>query len=114
MKKIGLCMLLLGIAAGSIVADVQKSDKPATALPPHPLDEAFQNVDREGNINTNLLRNDLFKKAVSAALRAKQDQEERFQKNPNLAAPTPEQAARVELLEVLTNGTLGNSKTAKG
>jgi hypothetical protein len=49
------------------------------------------------------LLDDLYKKAVKAALKAKQDQEEKFKKNPKLRDASPEQAARVKFLEVLRN-----------
>lgn len=112
-------LLALTVAFASVQGDEKKGDekkgeKPAVgALPPHPLDAAFRNVRTEREINNNLLNNDLYKRAVKEALRAKQEQEARFKKNPKLADASPEQAARVKFLEVLMNEMKGEKQPGK-
>src|SRR5262249_16328326 len=109
MKTLLGALLTLTIAIVSIQAQDQKQDQKKDeksavgALPPHPLDDAFKNVKSERQIYDKLLNNKLYKEAVKAALKAKQDQEDRFKKNPKLRDATPEQAARVKFLEVLKN-----------
>src|SRR5262245_13047071 len=94
--------------------DEKKGDEPAAgALPPHPLDDAFRNVKTERDINNRLLNNDLYKKAVKAALDAKQEQEDNFKKNPKLRDASPEQKARLKFLEVLKNERKGEEKPEK-
>jgi hypothetical protein len=83
------------------------NDKPKVeALPPSPLDKAFDKAMTERNIVDNLINNDLFKKAVKAALKAKQDQVQWFKDHPNGASSTPAQAAREAFLKALQNETL--------
>src|SRR5687768_12055752 len=102
------CIILLGLGllvlvfAGFVQSEDKKPEKPpAGALPPHPLDGAFENANSERAIKDALLNNDRYKKAVTEALKAKRAQEERFRKNPKLLDASPAQAARVKFLEVL-------------
>jgi hypothetical protein len=88
------------ILIGALVSG-QADEKKVAALPPHPLDSAFEKAKTEKAVNEGLLNNDHFKKAVREALKRKQEQEERFRKNPKLLDATPAQAARVKFLEVL-------------
>ena len=98
-------MLALTVAHG----DDKKDDKPkgdraqVGALPPHPLDPAFEKGRSERDFDNALLNNPLFQKAVKEALKAKRDQEEAYRKDPKLRSSTPAQAARVRFLEVLRN-----------
>ena len=78
------------------------NDKPKVeGLPPSPLDKAFEKATTDRNITDNLINNDLFKKAVNAALKAKQDREQEMKKTP--IGPTPAQAARSAFLRTLQN-----------
>jgi hypothetical protein len=119
MKTLLGALLTLTIAIVSIQAqdqkeDQKKDDKSAVgALPPHPLDDAFKNIKNERQIYDKLLNNKLYKEAVKSALKAKQDQEDRFKKNPKLRDATPEQAARVKFLEVLKNEMKDDKKPEK-
>jgi hypothetical protein len=96
-------MLALTVAHG----DDKKDDKPkgdkakVGALPPHPLDPAFEKGRSERDFDNALLNNPLFQKAVKEALKAKRDQEEKYRQNPKLRDATPAQAARKRFLEVL-------------
>jgi hypothetical protein len=78
------------------------NDKPKVgAMAPSPLDKAFDKATTERNIVDNLINNDLFMKAVKAALKAKQDREQAMKKTP--IGPSPAQAARAAFLEALQN-----------
>jgi uncharacterized protein YbcC (UPF0753/DUF2309 family) len=91
------------LLAGLAVADDKDKDKggPVAALAPSPLDGAFEKAMNTKEIDEGLLNNDLYKKAVKAALKAKQDQQKRYADDPKLVGPTPAQAARVAFLEAL-------------
>jgi hypothetical protein len=109
-----LAIVVVLVQAQDQKSDQKKDDKPAVgALPPHPLDDAFQGVKTERNIYDKLLNNDLYKKAVKEALKAKQEQEVKFKKNPKLRDASPEQAARRKFLEVLMNETKDEKKPEK-
>lgn len=85
--------------------DEKKAEKPtAGALPPHPLDNAFERANTERDIDNALLNNDLYKKAMTEALKARRAQEEEFRKNPKLKDASPAQKARLKFLEVLQEG----------
>src|SRR5262245_6030628 len=107
MKRLMLCMALAVPAlllAGSARADDKDKDKDkggVTALPPSPLDGAFEKATDEKGIDEGLLNNDLYKKAVKAALKAKKDMEQKYKDNPKLKAETPAQAARRAFLNTL-------------
>lgn len=91
----------------AIAADEPNKDDrlKVMALPPHPLDKVFEKAATEKQINEGLLNDDLFKKAVKEALKAKKEQEQRYKDNPTLVGASPAQAARVKFLEMLRNET---------
>ena len=102
---LGLAITAALVAFASVQAGGQadkKDDKGVGALPPHPLDDAFQKGNTERALTNGLLNNKLFQNAVAEALKAKRDREDEFRKNPKLRAGSPAQAARVKFLEVLT------------
>jgi len=115
MKQVSMCLVGLAIAVVAVQGQEQKGDKqPAIgALPPHPLDGAFQSVRTETDIKNKLLNNELYKKAVKEALKAYQEQDARFKKNPKLLDASPAQAARVRFLEVLMTEMKGEKKPEK-
>jgi len=97
--------LMLGGLAGADDKPKDKDEPPKVgALPPLPLDGAFEKATTVNGITDGLLNNDQFKKAVAAALKAKKDMEQRYKDNPKLAAQTPAQAARQAFLEALQAG----------
>jgi len=80
----------------------RKEDRaPRTALPPHPLDWAFEEPKDISAITYRLLKDPLFKQAVENALKAKQETETKYKENPNLCAARPAQAARLAFLKTL-------------
>ena len=102
MKNFALCGLLVGLAI--VLATARADDRPKVgALPPHPLDSAFERAGSVKGANEGLLNNALFKKAVEEALKAKAEQEKRFRETPRLMAASPAQVARQKFLEVLMN-----------
>jgi hypothetical protein len=102
-KVISFGLLAIVIAFAAVYADDQP--KKVGALPPHPLDLVFERANSVKAVNEGLLNNDLFKKAVIEALKAKREQEQRFRDNPRLMAASPAQAARQKFLEVITGAT---------
>ena len=78
-----------------------KDKKPVGALPPHKLDGAFEKAKTEKAIMEDLMKNDLFKKAVAEALKAKQKREKEMVENPKILSATPSQAARQKFLEII-------------
>src|SRR5205085_12077966 len=111
MKKFGLAVAVavpILILVGLVCADEkpktedQKPGVGVTALPPHPLDKVFEK-DTEKAINEGLLNNELYKKAVTEAMKAKLEQGKKFKDNPKFVGPSPAQAARTKFLEVLRN-----------
>lgn len=106
-----LASAIFGLAVAFAAQAAEKSEKSAAkkavaALPPHPLDGAFARP----KITDGLLNNDLFKKAVQEAAKARKEQEERFKKNPGFAGPTPAQAARMKFLKVLNGEDNGGGE----
>jgi hypothetical protein len=93
---VGLASLVFCVA----FASADEKPKP-TALPPHKLDVGFEKASTEKAINDALLNNELYKKAVKEALKAKTAQDAKFKENPKLQDASPAQAARQEFLEVL-------------
>lgn len=81
----------------------EKKGGVVTALPPHPLDEAFERGRTLKDIDEGLLNNEHYAKAVKESLKAKQAVEKQRRENPRIAGPTPAQAARQKFLEVLLN-----------
>jgi hypothetical protein len=81
MKTVFFGLLIL---IGALVSG-QADEKKVAALPPHPLDSAFEKAKTEKAINEGLLNNDHYKKAVREALKRKQEQEEMFRKNPKFS-----------------------------
>jgi hypothetical protein len=80
------------------------------ALAPHWLDDVFkQGGGSASAIASTILGDDRFKTAiehaVSKGLDAMKESEEAFRRNPNLMAPSPEQAARKEFVAALGNFT---------
>ena len=63
----------------------------------HPFEKAKSAED----VLKALAKNDLFKKAIDEALKAKKAQEQRFKENKNLADAGPDQVARLAFLRVL-------------
>ena len=76
-------------------------EKKVGALPPHPLDGAFEKGKNVTGITDGLLNNALFKKAMQNAMKAKLDQEAKYRENPNLRAATPAQSARQAFLTTI-------------
>jgi hypothetical protein len=113
MKVASAC--LMGLVITVVGVQGQEGDKKpgVGALPPHALDGAFEKIKTETDIKNRLLNNDLYKKAVKEALKAYQEQEVRFKKEPNLRAANPAQAARVRFLEVLMAEMKGEKKPEK-
>jgi outer membrane protein TolC len=97
---LGFPMVFATVNAGDS-KDQKKEEKKVGALPPHPLDSAFENAKTARAIDEGLLNNPLFKKAVAEALKAKQEQEAKFKENPKLRDASPAQRARLKFLEVL-------------
>lgn len=93
-------LLFAFIFIASALAD---DKKPVSALPPHPLDNAFERCNSERDLTNALLNNQLYQRAVAEALKAKRAQEAMFKANPRYVGPSPAQAARVTFLEVLMN-----------
>jgi hypothetical protein len=87
-------------AQGGDAQDKEKKGVVA-ALAPHKLDPVFDKAKKEEDVFKELMKNDLFKKAVKEAMKAKADQEEAYKKNPDLRSSTPAQAARQKFLEIL-------------
>jgi hypothetical protein len=85
---------------GDKKADTKK-DEPKGALPPHPLDDAFKGNDEAAFMKA-IQDSQIYRNAVKAALKAKKEQEDKFKKNPKLRDASPEQAARVKFLKVLS------------
>src|SRR5262245_12946466 len=102
MKKL-LTFGLLGLAIAVASANAQRRN--VGFLPPSPLDAVFERANSEDAVNDELVKNDLYKKAVQAALKAKKEQEQRLRDNPKLVGPSPAQAARQMFLTVLTGAT---------
>jgi hypothetical protein len=100
-------LAVFGLGALALADDKKPDDrakpKAVTALPPNPLDGAFNGANSVKEIDEGLLNNAHYQKAVKEALKAKQEQEALYKKNPKLVGPTPEQAARVRFLAVLTS-----------
>ncbi len=96
-------MLALAIAFSSADGGDKGKNPPAKALPPHPLDGAFEKGQSERDVTNALLNNKLFQKAISDALKARRDQEARFKQNPGLADANPAQAARNAFLKTLSD-----------
>ncbi len=96
-KVAALALPLLAVSGGVWGED----KKPVTALPPHPLDGAFEKATTAKGIDEGLLNNPHFKNAVAAALKAKQDQEKEYREKKNLASSSPAQAARNAFLRAL-------------
>jgi hypothetical protein len=104
MKKIAFAALAPLVFMGVSLAGADDKDKSkVAALAPHPLDKVFEKATTEKQVDEGLLNDELFKKAVTAALKAKKDQEQKYKDDPKLIGPTPAQAARVKFLEVLKN-----------
>jgi hypothetical protein len=103
---VGLLGLVLSVAALNAKDDPPKTEPPAQpqALPPHPLDGAFARGNTPNDLTNGLLNNDLFKKAVAAAAKAKAETIAARRQNPNVGGPTPEQAARKKFLDMLNEG----------
>jgi hypothetical protein len=104
MKYILMCLVMIGLAGFATAAD-EKKESPkggVGALPPHDLDKSFEG-DSERAFARALQDNNLFKKALAEALKAKEEQANKFKQNPKLKDKTPEQAARQKFLEVLLN-----------
>lgn len=105
MTKFIPLVTILGLAA--LGANAVGQGQPVKALPPHPLDGAFGGPATAKGFNEALLNNDLYKKAIQAAIKAKLDMERQYRERPNLASSTPEQAARTEFLRVLADEASG-------
>lgn len=101
---VGVAVLLVGLSGAD---DKPKGDDKkggvVTALPPHPLDGAFEKAVTEKQLNEALLNDDLYKKAVKEALKAKQAQEKNYKDNPKFVGASPAQSARQAFLRVLLN-----------
>jgi hypothetical protein len=82
------------------------AQNPVAQIPPHPLDGAFASR-LDNNVLNGILNNPHFKKAVEEAAKAKREAEAFLRKNPGVAAPSPERAARARFLEVLSNNGAG-------
>ena len=97
--------IVAGLVAAVLFVALANGDEKQNieALPPHPLDAAFEKANNERAADNALLNNPLFQKAVKAALQAKADQEKRFRDNPKLKDASPAQKARQKFLEVLLN-----------
>lgn len=97
-----LLVYVLGLTM-LVVAVVRAQNPPPKvgALPPHPLDGAFERGRNNNDLTNGLLNNPAFKRAVDAAAKAKLAQEKAFRDNPNLKAATPPQAARQAFLKAL-------------
>jgi len=113
MKVASAC--LVGLVIAVVAVQGQEGDKKPGigALPPHPLDGAFEKVRTETDIKNKLLNNELYKKAVKEALKAYQDQEAKFKKDAKFVGPSPAQAARVTFLEVLVAEMKGEKNPEK-
>jgi hypothetical protein len=112
--RIATCALLVLLAGsfgfvigGQQPAGGQKDEKQGFgALPPHPLDSAFEGVRNERQAWNAMLNNPTYLKAIREALKAKAEQEAAFRKQPNLRAGSPEQMARRAFLAVLNDEKL--------
>ena len=109
MRILGLALLGLAVAFASVSAAGDKKDgkdkgEGVGALPPHPLDGAFERGFSPRDLTNGLLNNKHFQKAVEEAAKAKAEQEARLRKNPKLLDATPAQAARRAFLEVIQGG----------
>lgn len=82
---------------------IGKEPEPVKALPPHPLDGAFEKAKTTKEINEALLNNAQYKKAVAAALKTKLDAEKQQAANPKVAGPSPTSLARKKFIEVLSD-----------
>jgi hypothetical protein len=100
-------VVALLLVAAAMTVNAQDKAKVA-AQPPHPLDSAFRRGNTAHDLTNGLLNNDLFKKAVAAAAKAKQ---EALQKK--LVGPTPEQAARQAFLDTLNQAAAGVADGSK-
>ena len=96
MKSLFLAGTVLLVGAAIITGQ-----NPVGALPPHPLDGAFEKATTVKGANEGLLNNEHYKKAVAEAFKAKQDVEKQRAATPNFAGPSPAQAARKKFLEIL-------------
>lgn len=96
-----------------VMAFTANAQEKAKALPPHPLDSAFQRGTSANDLTNGLLNNQLFKQAVAAAAKAKQDRLAEMQRNKGMVGPTPEQAARQAFLNTLTQAGVGAGADAK-
>jgi hypothetical protein len=83
--------------------DVKEKKPMVGALPPHKLDKSFERANRPEDITNALLNDPLFQKAVQDAFKAGVDNQAARQKDPNLAGPTPAQAARQAFLRTLND-----------
>lgn len=108
MTKFMLTAFVLALGAFAIAADEKvkvEEKKPAVgALPPNPLDAAFEKATTPKALDEALLNDPVYKAAIQEALKAKRGQEEFYKKNPGAVGPSPAQAARQKFLEVLTAG----------
>ncbi len=104
MRHLAALLALLAFSfIGLTAADEKPKEKPPVgALKPSPLDDAFEKAATERDINNALLNNDLYKKAVKAALEAKKKVEKDIKDNPRRAGATPAQAARAAFLRTLS------------
>ena len=98
----------VAVAVCLLTSPMDADDKPkpggaVAALPPHPLDSAFEKGRTVKEIDEGLLNNEHYAKAVKEALKAKQAQEKRYKEIPNLRDASPSQVARRKFLEILLN-----------
>ena len=95
-----LIAALATFAVGSYLA-LADEPKPVGALPPLPIDKAFEKATTPKELDEALLNDAQYTKSIKAALKAKQAQEAFFRKNPKAVGPSPAQAARRAFLEIL-------------
>ena len=108
MKRL-IATLVLATFAGIVSFNATSADdkpkaedkKPLVgALPPHPLDGAFEKATTEKELKEALLNDPVYKKAILEALKAKQDVEAANRVRP-IAGPSPASAARGAFLAAL-------------
>lgn len=104
MKKLVLALLLVSgvVVVGHAQPPAEEPKQPARALPPNKLDEVFADATTEKQLTEALINNEVYKKAIKAALKAKKDAEADQKQNPTKAGPSPAQAARTTFLKVLS------------
>lgn len=88
-------MVVLTLAGSTVVG------QPVAALKPHPLDKVFDGAKMAKDVDESIVKSDLYKKAVKAALLAKAKAEDAKRANPKYAGASPGQAARAAFLKVL-------------